>query len=203
MNLKTITTLLVLLLVLLHLSQNSHFAHAGKRKVHITDDLDDVYDDEEDDAWKDWGKKPQPSFPPSDLSNMDASQIQDEMKKRHTGPVIGFVKLRFGVHRTPDMVAEIAMKWTQVLRTGAIGVRFMGVDLNTVMFNMDSIKDLEELKEFVLDQSEAYEIKMGDQLFRRPGDPPLDEVIEKLNSEKGKTDDADPEEIDGNLKTEL
>lgn len=61
----------------------------------------------------------------------------------------------------------------------------------------------QQLKEFVLDQSEAYEIKMGDQFFRRPGDPPLDEVIEKQNSEKGKADNADSEEIDPNVKTEL
>lgn len=43
------------------------------------------------------------------------------------------------------MVAEFAMKWTHVLRTGAVGVRFMGVDLNTIMFNLESIKDLEEV----------------------------------------------------------
>lgn len=43
------------------------------------------------------------------------------------------------------MVAEIAMKWTQVLRTGAVGVRFMGVDPNTVMFNLENMKDLEEV----------------------------------------------------------
>jgi len=43
------------------------------------------------------------------------------------------------------MVAEFAMKWTYVLRTGAVGVRFMGVDPNTLMFNLESIKDLEEV----------------------------------------------------------
>ena len=36
----------------------------------------------------------------------------------------------------------------------------------------------------MFDQSEAYEIKIGDQVFRRPGDPPLEEVIEKLQKEK-------------------
>ncbi|XP_057435669.1 uncharacterized protein LOC130728271 [Lotus japonicus] len=199
MNLRAITTLLLFLL----LSQNPHFTLAGKRKVHITDDLDDVFDDEEDDGWKEWGQKPAPSFPPADLNKMDPSQIQEELAKRHTGPVIGFVKLRVGVRRTPDMVAELAMKWTHVLRTGALGIKFMGVDLNTVMFNMESMKDLEELKEYILDQSEAYEIKMGEQFFRRPGDPPLDEVIQKSKDEKGKTENAEPEEVDGNLKTEL
>ncbi|ESW11815.1 hypothetical protein PHAVU_008G061400 [Phaseolus vulgaris] len=200
MTFKPLPTLLLFLLLA---SSISHFVLAGKRKVHITDDLDDVFDNEEDDAWKEWGKKPEPSFPPSDITKMDPSQMQEEMMKRHTGPVIGFVKLRFGVRRTPDMVAEFAMKWTYVLRTGAVGVRFMGVDPNTLMFNLESIKDLEELKEYVLDQPEAYEIKMGDQFFRRPGDPPLDEVIEKLNSEKTKADNTHTEEIDRNDKTEL
>ncbi|XP_058754692.1 uncharacterized protein LOC131627846 [Vicia villosa] len=198
MNLTTLFLFFLLLITL-----NSHFALAGKRKVHITDELDDVFDDEEDDDWKQWGKKPAPSFAPSDITKMDTSQIQEEMKKRHTGPVIGFVKLRLGARRTPEMVAELAMKWTQVLRTGAIGIRFTGIDLSTVMFNLDNSKDLEELKEFVFDQSEAYEIKMGDQFFRRPGDPPLDELIQKQYSEKGETDNAGPEEADGNLKTEL
>ncbi|KAK7268813.1 hypothetical protein RIF29_21522 [Crotalaria pallida] len=36
-----------------------------------------------------------------------------------------------------------------------------------------------------------------------PGDPPLEEVVERLISEKSKADYADLEEIDGNLKTEL
>jgi hypothetical protein len=95
------TTLFLFFLLLLLISLNSHFALAGKRKVHITDDLDDVFDDEEDDDWKEWGKKPSPSFAPSDFTNLDASKIQEEMMNRHSGPVIGFVKLRFGVRRTP------------------------------------------------------------------------------------------------------
>ncbi|MED6134040.1 hypothetical protein PIB30_033867 [Stylosanthes scabra] len=205
MNSTTTTppTLLTLLLLLLLVLQNYKLAHAGKRKVHITDDLDDVYDDEEDDSWKQWGNKKEPSFPPADLSKMEPSQIKEEMIKRHTGPVIGFVKLRFGTRRTPDMVAEIAMKWSQVMRTGAIGIRFMGVDTSTIMFNMESIKGIEELKEFIFDQSEAYEIKIVDDVFRRPGDPPLDEVLQKLHKEKNKVKNADQEENDGNLRSEL
>jgi hypothetical protein len=40
------------------------------------------------------------------------------------------------------------------------------------------------LKEFILGQPEAYEFKIGDQVFRRPGDPPLEQVIETLRKEK-------------------
>ena len=47
----------------------------------------------------------------------------------------------------------------------------------------------------MLDQPEAYEIKMGDQLFRRPGDPPFEDLLKELHKGKKKhaisSDDAD------------
>lgn len=41
-----------------------------------------------------------------------------------------------------------------------------------------------QLKEFILNEPEAYEIKIRDQVFRKPGGPTLEEVIEKLQSKK-------------------
>jgi hypothetical protein len=41
-----------------------------------------------------------------------------------------------------------------------------------------------QLKEFILSQAEAYEFKISDQIFRRPGDPPLDQVLEKPQKKK-------------------
>ncbi|KAM1140696.1 hypothetical protein EV1_040355 [Malus domestica] len=102
-----------------------------------------------------------------------------------------------------DTVAELAMKWTQVLRTGAIGARFMGVDLNTIMFTMERGQDTTELKEFALNQPEAYEIKIGDQVFRRLGDPPLEELVEKLQNEKKRKESDIPPESDTHSKEEL
>ncbi|KAJ7962410.1 Mesoderm development candidate 2 [Quillaja saponaria] len=209
-SLPSLFALLFFLILPLLISKNGEFgrfAEGTKRRVHITDDLDDVIDDEEDESWKEWGKKSTPSSdsdpPPSDLSKMDLSEIQAMMMKKQSGPVFGFVKLRLGVRRTPDMVAEIAMRWTHVLRTGAVGARFMGVDLGTIMFNMESGQDTEELREFVLSQPEAYEIKIGEQVYRRPGDPPLDEVVAELQSEKKKPDNAGLTEKNGNVKEEL
>ena len=79
------------------------------KKVHIPDDLDDVVDNEEDEEWKAWGKpkpKPSPPFePPPDFSNLDPSEIQEEMLKRHMGTAMGFVKLRLGVPRTKVILA--------------------------------------------------------------------------------------------------
>ncbi|KAI0513950.1 hypothetical protein KFK09_009982 [Dendrobium nobile] len=83
-----------------------------------------------------------------------------------------------------DDVPVIAMRWSNLIKTGSVEARFMAVDRHTIMFTMERGQDLKEFKEFVLSQPEAYEMKIGEQLLRRPGDPPLDQVIEKLNREK-------------------
>lgn len=97
----TFPPLRLLLLVLL-LSPSVRVSE-GKR-VSVPDDLDDVVDDEEDEAWKEWGRKKQTDEqsrpPPPDLSKMDVSEIQAEMMKRHVGPSLGFVKLRPGAPRS-------------------------------------------------------------------------------------------------------
>ena len=55
----------------------------------------------------------------------------------------------------------------------------------------------------MLNQPEAYEIKIGDQVFRRPGDPPLEEVVEKLQNEGSKADNTSPTDNDVHEKDEL
>ncbi|MFQ6619944.1 hypothetical protein Gotur_000391 [Gossypium turneri] len=186
-KMKSYQSILILLLMILPLILSPNAVEGGKRKIHITDDLDDVVDDEEDEAWKEWGKKKTSQEfdpPPSDFDKMELSQIQEEIMKRHTGPAFGFVKLRLGIPRDKNMVAEIALKWTQLLRTGALGVKFMGIDLGTIMFNVEDGHKVLELKEFILSQDEAYEIKIGDKVYRRAGDPPIEVVAEKLRQSK-------------------
>ncbi|KAJ6344128.1 hypothetical protein OIU76_005789 [Salix suchowensis] len=109
---------------------------------------------------KDWGKTPKLSEdefdpPPSDLNKMNMQEIQEMMSTRNFGPVFGFVKLRLGERRASgnlieDVVAEIAMKWTKIMKTGGIRVQFTGVDSSTIMFSMDQGRDTMELKEFIL-----------------------------------------------------
>ncbi|MFS8027064.1 putative LRP chaperone MESD [Helianthus anomalus] len=179
---------LLLILLILIIFQNGVVLGGKNARFHIPDDLDDVVDDEEDDAWKEWGQKKKKVTddvfdpPPSDLSEMDVARMQDEMMKRHQGPSFGFVKLRLGVKRTPEMITDIAKKWSKVARTGGIEVKFMGVDVSTIMFTLEKGQDTLELKEFILSQPEAYEIKIGDQLFRRPGDPSFDDVFAELHA---------------------
>lgn len=187
---------LALILVLLIATGTGGFyrlTEGAKRRIHVADDLDDVVDDEEDEAWIEWGKKkstarPQFDPPPDDFSNMDIAEMQSEMLKRQVGPVFGFAKLRIGPRRTRDTVSEIAMKWSKVARTGGIEANFMGVDVSTIMFTLEKGQDAVELKEFVLSQPDAYEVKIGDQFFRRPGDPSFDEVFSKYQSEKSGED---------------
>ncbi|KAK9134718.1 hypothetical protein Syun_014048 [Stephania yunnanensis] len=198
---------LLSLLFLLDLILSPNLAIGSKRRVHVPDELDDVIDDEEDEVWKQWGMKSKPSHdsfdpPPLDLLESNPYAFEAEMLKRHSGPSIGFVKLQPGVRRSSDKVVEIARKWSKLLKTGSVNARFTGFDPNTVMYTMESGQDITELKEFVLSQPEAYEIKIGEQIYRRPGDPPLDEFIEKLRSEH-KADDQVSKEETGYLKDEL
>ncbi|KAF6137266.1 hypothetical protein GIB67_036303 [Kingdonia uniflora] len=152
---------LLLLLTLISLQHSVKFTEGGKKKVHITNELDDVMDNEEDDDWKQWGKNsksPEYDFDPSslDLSNMNPLQVQSEMMKHHQGPSFRFAKLRFGVRRSPVsellysftpfvILTDFAMRWTKVLKTGSVDAKFMGVDLSTIMFSMEKGQDLAEV----------------------------------------------------------
>ncbi|MCO5554541.1 hypothetical protein L7F22_008071 [Adiantum nelumboides] len=166
------------------------FQAAEAKKVHIPDELDDVVDEEEDEEWKAWGKpkpKPLPPFdpPPDDLSSLSPLQIQEEMLKRHMGTAMGFVKLRLGVQRSKDEITSIAEKWTKLLRAGSISAKIMAVDVNTIMFIIEDGQSIAEVKDFILEQPEAYEFKLGQQAFRRPGDPPLEVVMENMQKKAG------------------
>jgi hypothetical protein len=99
-----------LLLFLLAVSAFVVQVSGAKVRVSIPDELDDVVDDEEDEAWREWGMKKAPpasadEFDPRkyDLSQMDVEELQREMLERHSGPTFGFVKLRIGgpPRRTP------------------------------------------------------------------------------------------------------
>ncbi|XP_076948671.1 uncharacterized protein LOC143621025 [Bidens hawaiensis] len=125
--------------------------------------------------------------------------MQEEIMKRQVGLAFGFVKLQLSDNRTPDMVSDLALKWTNLARTGAIGVTFMGFDITTVMLQLQNAQNTYEVKEFVLSQPESYEVKMGDRFFRRPGDPPYDDLLKELHKSKKKRSSSN----DTDLKTEL
>lgn len=134
-------------------------------------------------------KSTTPDFdpPPEDFSELDPSKMQEEILKLQLGSVFGFVKLQLlGFPRTSDMVSEIAIRWTKIAGTGGIEAKFMAVDRSTIMFTMEKGQDVIELKEFLLSQPDAYEVKLGDQLFRRPGDAPFEQVFNIYQSQKNR-----------------
>lgn len=67
-------------------------------------------------------------------------------------------------------------------------------DLEAKFFLEPMHPSVYKLKEFILNQAEAYEFKIGDKIFRRPGDPPLDKVLEKLQKKK-KRDKSSKDEL--------
>ena len=152
-----------------------------------------------------WGAAapPRDDGQPPDLAGMDPAALQAELLRRHAGPSFGFVKLRLGVRRSQEEVMGIATRWTNVLRTGSVAAKFVAVDFGTLMFTMDTGQDILEVKEFILSQPEAYEFKIGNQAFRRPGDPPLDEVVEMLQKQKSTMLSQDPGSQQYKSKVEL
>ena len=44
------------------------------------------------------------------------------------------------------MVSEIALKWTKLSKTGTLDVKFMGVDLSTIMFTLEKGQDSFEVR---------------------------------------------------------
>lgn len=44
------------------------------------------------------------------------------------------------------MVSEIAMQWTELAKTGTVDVKFMGVDLSTIMFTLEKGQDSFEVR---------------------------------------------------------
>ncbi|XP_016466025.1 uncharacterized protein LOC107788812 isoform X2 [Nicotiana tabacum] len=146
------TICLLLFLIITGTLRFHRFGEGLQRRIHVSGDLNDVVDNEEDQQWKQWG-------------NTKSANSE------------------FDPPTNDDKVSDIAKRWTNLARTGAIETKFIGVDLSTIMFTMEKGQDTTQLKEFLLEQEEAYEIKIGDQLFRRPGDPPFEEVFEKLQNE--------------------
>lgn len=111
LNISPLLLYSLLLLIATETGNIYRFANGAQRTIQVSDDLDDVVDDEEDEAWREWGRKKSTSSdfvpPPRDFSKMSPSEIQAEMMKRQLGPVFGFVKLRVGTHRTTVSLASL------------------------------------------------------------------------------------------------
>lgn len=128
--------LLLLLAVLAPMPRRA----VGAPRVHIPDDLDDVADDEEDDAFAAWGRsKPREAEPggggPQAMDvdeggNIDVAKL---MKKQASGPQLTFARLvpDPAGRRTVDDVNALGAKWASLLRSGGMSEKVYGIDENT------------------------------------------------------------------------
>ncbi|ONK63593.1 uncharacterized protein A4U43_C07F16860 [Asparagus officinalis] len=65
--------------------------------------------------------------------------------------------------------------------------------------NSSHIRDLFSVVERICSKPEAYEMKIGEQTFRRPGDPPLEEVIEMLRRKRNEDSTLDQQHHEDEL----
>ncbi|KAJ0682651.1 hypothetical protein HanPI659440_Chr16g0649791 [Helianthus annuus] len=56
-----------------------------------------------------------------------------------------FLMRNFITKYNQDMITDIAKKWSKVARTGGIEVKFMGVDVSTIMFTLEKGQDTLEV----------------------------------------------------------
>lgn len=54
-----------------------------------------------------------------------------------------------------------------------------------------------------MSQDEAYEFKLGNVAFRRPGDPPVEAVLDKMHAEKEAAKKAEKKAKESAAKEEL
>lgn len=103
---RSMVSVRLISLLLILIVSNNNVVFGTKKRVHIPDDLHDVHDNEEDEAWIEWGQNKRMTEkefdpPPDDFSDLNFTQMQDEVMKRQVGMSYGFVKLRLDDHRTP------------------------------------------------------------------------------------------------------
>eukprot|EP00899_Mesostigma_viride_P023793 jgi/Mesvir1/4599/Mv15826-RA.1 len=131
-------------------------AFALKKKVHIPNDLSDVIDDEEDDEWKNWGKKKgkpkkaeaPPADEPFDPNNFDVSSI---MNKRDKGPWMGFAKLKAtDPPRTKADADAVGRDWAQMIASANVGAQVYAIDEGTLLISCNDGTPSSELRDFVL-----------------------------------------------------
>ncbi|GJP57307.1 hypothetical protein CLOM_g16331 [Closterium sp. NIES-68] len=99
---------------------------------------------------------------------------------RDRRPSFVFVKLRHDTgHRTLEDVQQLATRWQQGMTEGKIGANVYPLDSDTLHIALLTTAAANKVKEFVLEQDEAYEMLVGDDVVRRPGDPSLESLVHR------------------------
>lgn len=146
---------------------------AAKPRPRITDDLSDVVDDEEDEAFAAWGR-PKERHVEDELDPSGDIDIAKLMKKQASGPQLTFARLfpDPAGKRTLDDVNELGAKWATLLRTGGMSEKVYGIDENTVLLSLADGAYMKEVREFLWLQEEVEEFEWNSQVWRRGSDEP-------------------------------
>lgn len=103
---------------------------------------------------------------------------------------VNFVTLMFTMERGRDILEVSPCNPDQTLNgryhtsSSFYEMRVQSAEMFVILLSFPPPLPWFQLKEFVLSQAEAYELRIGDQVFRRPGDPPLDQVLRKPRKKK-------------------
>ncbi|CAI5506555.1 unnamed protein product [Closterium sp. Naga37s-1] len=99
---------------------------------------------------------------------------------RDRRPSFIFVKLRHDAgSRTLEDVQQLATRWQAGMTEGKIAANVYPLDSDTLHIALLTTAAASKVKEFVLEQEEAYELLVGDDVVRRPGDPPLESLVHR------------------------
>ncbi|CAI5511934.1 unnamed protein product [Closterium sp. Naga37s-1] len=76
-------------------------------------------------------------------------------------------------------VQQLATRWQAGMTEGKIAANVYPLDSDTLHIALLTTAAASKVKEFVLEQEEAYELLVGDDVVRRPGDQPLESLVHR------------------------
>ena len=176
--------LFLLLLLLLSLLLATPTLVRAKPRPKIPDNLDNVWDDEEDDDFKSWGEEKfgrQPVDGADDAPLFDANGQMDPkslaklQERSRAGPQLTFVKLHpdpVAGPRSIDEVNVIGERWATLMRSGGVSDRVYGIDTDTMLVQLKDGRYMDELREFLWMQEEVREFEWNSKRWLKGNDEP-------------------------------
>jgi len=133
---------------------------AAKRGPRIPDDLENVVDSEEDEAFKAWGQR----------------KVKEEglPKTPQGGAQLAFARLTPDPtgERTLDDVNVIASRWATLLRSGGMSETVYAVDDSTVLISLPDGNVISEVREFLWSQAAVQSFEWNSQVWLKGEDRP-------------------------------
>ena len=141
---------------------------AARPRARIPDDLDNVYDDEEDEEFRAWGRTGARAD-----AGVDGDSSDD--LSAFTQPGISGQQLTFARlvpdptgARTREDVDKLGSKWADLLRSGGMSEKIYAIDHDTVLISVKDGAYMPEVREFLWMQEEVAEFEWNSRVWK-PG----------------------------------